>query len=925
MKRKLTLILIALFSILAVNAQEKKEQSKENINTYLNSPKIQEWASKPELQAFIKMFAKQIFVVNGRLFGTDEFEPKPYPLQSANVEVICVGDTTQMFGGATNKDGEFLIPIFLRERLKSNQLHIKITYVGMDGVNKVFTPKEVKLLGQKVLQVEFDSLVLRSNPMTLQEAEVIGELKRMYQNGDTVIFNTDAYEVPSGSVLLDLVRRLPGLQYIGGKLTYMNRDIEEIRLNGDNFFKHDMGIALKNMPPDKLKSLKVYEVPDDTLDVMSEQHLVMDMTTKKKTNTVFFGNAGIGTTGKFNRISGNVDVSRWQKNGGQLHANFSTSNIPSPGSMTDKEVHTNAGGSYEHQLGATKVDGRVNYDYSNTESRTSTYNRLFMPDYTQDTKSERRSGNKSRGFSANVKLDGHWGRNTYWNTSADFSKSIGHSSSSSTDSISNGIMPVSVTQTVNKSDSNSKNFNWKGSLTQYLNEERRTEVGFNASFDYRDEQRVNTNSTNSRFYLFGDSVRNVNHIIDNPSKSNNVYGTLRFRHRFGDYTNLSVNYEFQHKHNSDSQTYSDVFDDILSPIDSLHYDNKYKDVSHGPRLDFKYDDKLFLLHIRGKAQPTVRSADNTQFTRNTHNQFSAVSYEANARMEVKMHNQQNKLTLTYNGYNGLPSPNDISSTVDYSNPMNIRRGNPDLKESFHHTMGAEYQLGSFMRMSTNYNQTYNQQTTLSLIDHRTGIRTSTPTNIDGNWGSNSYIFITKAIGDVTIASLANYNYRHTVSFVQDVADLQAVKSAGNWHRVDAQVYATYSNKSIMTIVRANYSIDHNKSDYLNTPTKGQMAGASVNLEYTLPVRLNIKLKTDFNFSRKFGYELESANRSEYLWNASAEYKFLDFVTASVEWRDILKSQQGFTASMNGSVWNETQQYGNTSMIVLKLAVKLNKL
>ena len=52
----------------------------------------------------------------------------------------------------------------------------------------------------------------------------------------------------------------------------------------------------------------------------------------------------------------------------------------------------------------------------------------------------------------------------------------------------------------------------------------------------------------------------------------------------------------------------------------------------------------------------------------------------------------------------------------------------------------------------------------------------------------------------------------------------------------------------MTIVRANYSIDHNKSDYLNTPTKGQMAGASVNLEYTLPVRLNIKLKTDFKFS-----------------------------------------------------------------------------
>ena len=91
--------------------------------------------------------------------------------------------------------------------------------------------------------VELDSIVLRSNPLTTEEVEIVAELQRMYQRGDTVIFNADAYEMPTGSVLLDLVRRLPGLKYNDGKMTYLGRDIEEIRLNGDSFFKRDMSIA----------------------------------------------------------------------------------------------------------------------------------------------------------------------------------------------------------------------------------------------------------------------------------------------------------------------------------------------------------------------------------------------------------------------------------------------------------------------------------------------------------------------------------------------------------------------------------------------------------------------------------------------------------------------------------------------------------
>lgn len=931
-RRGLRAVLLAAFLCVSLLAgaqnnqnQMKLKEDQQNLDEWLNSPMLKELASKPELQVLISMFAKQIFVVNGKVYATDDFEPTPYTLPGAAITVTCVGDTAEVYTGLTNDKGEFLIPIFLRQRLKDNRLHVKIDYIGMDGVNRVFEPVERKMMGQKVYHVAFDSLVLKSKAVTMAEAEVIGELQKLYQKGDTVIFNAEAYEMPSGSVLLDLVRRLPGLQYIGGRLTYMNRDIEEIRLNGDNFFKHDMGVALQNMPHSKLKSLKVYEVPDDTLDVMSDQHLVMDMNTKEAMNTVHTLNANLGATLlKFQQWEAGLDATRWRKNGGQTRVGFSTSTIPSSGSLIETEVNTRANISYEQQLGNTKVDGRANYGYGRDEYRSSSYNRLFLPGYTQNSMSESSNGSRHRDYGGNLRLDGHWGRNTYWNTRVDFSRSDNRSWNTSRDSIFTDLSPVSTTTTSRSTHSVSQNVSWNGGLTQYFGDERRTEVGLTGSYGYQDSESTQTNLTDTRFYLLGDSVRMVNQLIETPSERHNASARARFRHRFGEFTNLGVNYEFSLNRRTNSQTYNDVMGSVLSPIDSLHYDNRFKDVAHGPVLDLKYDDKTLMVQLSGRAQPTHRTADNTRYGQTQHNSYDGVAYRASGRMELKMHQDKNKLTLQYTGNNSLPSPDDISSVVDYSNPMVIRRGNPDLKEAFRHQMSAEYQVGSLMRLTASYNRTANQQTTLSVIDRLSGVRSTMPTNINGNWGANTNLFLTRNIKDVAIIGTVNYNYNHGVSYVQQAGQMEASKSATLYQRVDAALYGTYTNKNLMLIAAANYGRDHNRSDYVKTATKGQQAGANVGLEYTLPLKVNLKMKSDLKYTRRFGYELESANRSEYLWNASVEYRFLDFVTASLEWRDILKSQRGFNASQTATGWSETQQYGNTSFVVMSLRVRLFK-
>ena len=162
-----------------------------------------QWDS-PELNAYMRTAYKQIYHVSGKVFGKDEFEPKPYALQGANVKVTCMGDTTQMDGQSVWKDGRFDVWLPLRERLKDTRVKVTISYVGMDTYEHIYSPEKTKENGVDAYVVKIDSLVMESKPMTLDEAVVVAELKKMYQRGDTVIFNADAYEMPSGSVLLDL-------------------------------------------------------------------------------------------------------------------------------------------------------------------------------------------------------------------------------------------------------------------------------------------------------------------------------------------------------------------------------------------------------------------------------------------------------------------------------------------------------------------------------------------------------------------------------------------------------------------------------------------------------------------------------------------------------------------------------------------------
>ena len=885
--------------------------------------RAQDWSS-PEFESMIKTYVKQIFAVNGRVFGVDEYEPNPYPLQGANIKVTCLGDTTAFDGMAADKDGSFWVYMSRRDRLKDTRLRVTISYLGMQTLDSIFAPEGKKEDGIQTYSIELDSVVLRSNPITTEEVEIVAELQRMYQRGDTIIFNADAYEMPSGSVLLDLVRRLPGLKYTDGKMTYLGRDIEEIRLNGDSFFKRDMSIALNNMPTDKLKSLKVYEVPDDTLKRITDNHLVMDMETKDPMERTIFASVAAGTTNRFDRWSVSADASSWKQGGGEVYASFSHSTIPSEYSRSLKSEQTNGSLYLDKQFKKVSVDGSMSYGRSYSENKDANYNKMFMPEFTQNSvsESESSSGSNNLGGSASA----YWNINdrNWINMNMSYSRTGSNGSNISTDSISNeGEGLISYTRQANRNESTSDSYGMTMGLGSRFGEDEA--YSLNAYFSYNGSQSegMSFNESESRFYQLGDSTRRVNHRILTPSDNNSFRGNIGLDRQLGLKGYLGVNYAFGYNNNVSSQNYEDIAaDGTLSGVDSLHYDKRNSNLDHEFGINYYYSDSLYRLNLNAEASPTVMNIDNDQAGNNEHIRYTGVRYHANANIRFKIF-RKSEIGVGYSGNNGLPDVSQLSTVTDYSDPMNIHEGNSSLKNSFSHNVNAEYQFGSYMRTRVTYGTTRNQITTLTRLDRETGARRTSPANINGSWNMSEYLFLAYPFRDLSLSFTADHSLSHNVAYVQTYSDTEPGKSATDYNQLSFNLSSAYSDRFWMIEAETGYSIDRSKSDYLDKSNGGRRFMVSTNISYQTSFGLGAS--TTCSFNKPFGYEMAQANKAECIWNISLDYSFLKNRQAEVRvtWRDILKSYNGFSASVSGTSWNESRTFGDTSMFVITFSYRFN--
>lgn len=122
---------------------------------------------------------------------------------------------------------------------------------------------------------------------------------KMIYSGDTIVYIADAFKMADGSMLDELIRRVPGATLSADGRIYVNGHyVENLLVNGKDFFGGNAQVALENLPAYTVGKIKVYSrygkgMPVSESD-MKDQPYTMDVRLKKEYSHGLMANAEVG-------------------------------------------------------------------------------------------------------------------------------------------------------------------------------------------------------------------------------------------------------------------------------------------------------------------------------------------------------------------------------------------------------------------------------------------------------------------------------------------------------------------------------------------------------------------------------------------------------------------------------------------------------
>ena len=903
---------------------------------------------------------QQYFHVYGNIYGTDDMEPTPYALPNANIQIVCLNDTSVSAVAVSNKQGGFSQSMYvLKKRIKKKEglrVAIRVSYVGYETYVKELQAKERyydeehKEYGS-TWEVNADTIVLKSKPMSTEEVQIVGELKRMYESGDTTIFNVDAFEMPRGTVLLNLIRRMPGLRYENDQLTYRDSVIHEIRLNGESFFAHDMKIALENIENEDLKQFRVYKTQADTLSTDTTKHWVADMITKKPVNRVEMTKPEIGTSNIKNTYHFQMQNMQWKSgNKGEWSTTMRLDDLPSANSK--KYSQNRIEGSVRKQFGLHNFfnfNYRPNYNYTDNRGSSETFQSTIMPDYEQYSISSGESKSYSNSTNHNLNLSGRVSKKDnsgYLSGNVSYSYNDNQSYSRNTNASYNGnpyggenkeLLDEASLRAIglNRSSSESQS----RSHQQNLNMQTSYSQGFegNKTFQYPNLS-VRMNYSNNRGYgsstsrqqtdylQYGDSVWSYHRQSISPNNTNRLTFAADYGFTLGSSKkirqHISFSYEFAHHDNESDRVYYDLTNNHQQ-LDSISTHERNLRTEH--RIGLNYDVTIKNISISQNVTfvPTRQSyehirLDGVRADTTVHAPFT------NATTSISYRFKQNRsMSVFYSFRNDLPSLSYLVRPTTNDNPLYIQKANPNLKKPDYHSINLSMYFGEWS-LNGSYNFTRNAIASHSIYDTKTGGTVSTYENINGNWGMNGSASYRTDFRHANINISANYNFNHQVNYLQ-TRGTDGGKGASDVHNINiAPLFVLYTKHYDLTL-NGNYGYQWGNSNYAMSMEKVHTYRLNTALNYWLGNRLTIH--TDLNISGQAGSQMSEGNRTDFMWNMGIEYKVLRDYRGLLKltWYDILRERTNYNINIGPTGRYESRSSGNPHYVLLTFQYKLYKM
>ena len=242
--------------------------------------------------------------------------------------------------------------------------------------------------------------------------------------------------------------------------------------------------------------------------------------------------------------------------------------------------------------------------------------------------------------------------------------------------------------------------------------------------------------------------------------------------------------------------------------------------------------------------------------------------------------KRKNLRLQYRGRTQQPSISQLQPSKNITNPLIVREGNLDLNPSYNNYFMARYShyLAEKQRSITamlNGNVVMNSIVNQTTYNRETGVQTTRPVNVNGVWNVYGMFMLNTPLSNkkFTVGSHSSAGYNRRIGF-----------SDGNKNRsgtvnFSENAHIAYRIDEFDVELRGNYSISRTDNSLTKRSNQTvQSYGGMINVGVNLPKDINIR--TDFNYRGNSGYSA-SFQRTEFIWNAQANWSFLKNKQASL--------------------------------------------
>ena len=851
------------------------------------------------------------------------------PIEQATVRLLNVKDSAMVRGVVSARNGSFTL-----KNVKKGSYLLHITFIGYDPL---YQP--LQITGKKN-PVNVGKLELSDGAIELGEAVVIGKAPEVTVRNDTVEYNADSYKVTEGSVLEDLLKKMPGVEVDSeGKITVNGKEVKKVMVDGKEFFSDDPKVASKNLPAKMIDKLQVLDKKSDMAQMTGfddgEEETVINLTVKPGMKQGWFGNA-YGGYGSKDRYEGNAMVNRFVNNdqitfmgGANNTNNMGFSDLASTmfsgmgggggrrggfGAGSGITSSGNAGLNFSKEFKPDKLTlgGNTRYSHSDNDARSKSDRQNILPgDSSSYDNSEAMSRTKSDNFGVDFRLE--WKPDTMTQLIFRPSFSLSHSMNdnfSDATTLDNERDTVNTNKSSNYSESNGYNLNASIDFSRKLNNKGRV---FSATLSGGNSDSYSDGMNRSDIVYFNQTDALKNSIIDQRSR----YDNKGFNYRayvswvepIGHNNFIQATYSIsQRKQEALKTVYNQDADGIYNVLDSA-YSQSYRNnfISQRASLSFKSQRAKFNYTIGLNLDPSYSSSENfvgdTTLSKITR---KVVNLSPMAQFNY-MFDKRTNLRIMYNGRTSQPSMTQLQPVADISDPTNITIGNPDLNPRYTNNVFIRFQQftpekqRAFMIMA-NGSYIINDIVSYTSYNQETGVKTTTYKNVNGNYSGNVRMMLNTplknkkfSINSMTMASFANSN-----GYINEEKNTNRNLILSERGGIDFR--SSYLDLGVNGNIRYNATSNSlQKENNQNTFNYG--AGGYT----TIYLPLNFKIESDVNWSTNSGYG-DGFKQNEVLWNASASKSFLKNNQGTLRFKiyDILQQRSNISRSVTASYIQDSE-------------------